>query len=53
MLEVDAYASVQDLIHAAILSNKGAASLKEVGRDAACCVCRCTLHRWTACGVHV
>lgn len=53
VLEVDAYASVQDLIHAAILSNKGAASLKEVGRDAACCVCRCTLHRWTACGVHV
>jgi hypothetical protein len=31
VLEVDAYASVQDLIHAAILANKGAASLKEVG----------------------
>lgn len=30
VLEVDAYASVQDLIHAAILSNKGAAALKEV-----------------------
>lgn len=31
VLEVDAFASVQDLIHAAILANKGAASLKEVG----------------------
>ncbi|KAI7837834.1 hypothetical protein COHA_008322 [Chlorella ohadii] len=30
VLEVDAYASVQDLIHAAILSNRGAASLKEI-----------------------
>lgn len=30
VLEVDAYASVQDLIHAAILSNRGAAALKEV-----------------------
>ncbi|PRW33778.1 Winged helix-turn-helix DNA-binding domain [Chlorella sorokiniana] len=30
VLEVDAYASVQDLIHTAILSNQGAASLKEI-----------------------
>lgn len=28
--EIDAYASVADLIHAAILANSGAASLKEV-----------------------
>lgn len=30
VVEVDAYASVADLIHAAILANGGAASLKEV-----------------------
>jgi hypothetical protein len=28
--EIEAYASVADLIHAAILANSGAASLKEV-----------------------
>lgn len=32
MLEVDAFASVQDLIHAAIASKAGAATLKDVSR---------------------
>lgn len=30
MREIEAYASVADLIHAAIVANSGAASLKEV-----------------------
>lgn len=30
VLEVDAFASVQDLIHAAIVANRGSASLKDV-----------------------
>lgn len=45
VLEVDAYASVQDLIHAAILSNRGAAALKEVRRSGAAVVQERSAHR--------